>query len=364
MLENLKHKIQEFREKYESQLEVLFFIGGFAFDALMVSQVDDPFAILQQCFYLFVIATLIHHEILYRLHKWRPQGRMVKLWEFRNLLLHFLLGTLLNIYSIFYIKSASLIASLVFLALMVVMILANELPMVKKSKVSFKVGLFAICLFSFVSILFPLLLGFVGWIPFGLSVVTTLAIFYLQYRLLKKRLPDQGTLLRAIVVPAMSVLLVFSVFYTMGWIPPVPLSVKEQGIYHSVERLEGKYYLSTEKVWWKFWQSGDQDFKAEPGDKIYFYAQIYSPARFADQVYVQWSWKSPRKGWQAFDRIPLKIVGGRKLGFRGFAVKSNYQPGEWRVQVETAMGQEISRLYFDVTSVEKNDQRAFRVFER
>lgn len=364
MLENLKHKIREFREKYEHQLEVVFFIGGFAFDAIMVSEVDDPFAIVQQCFYLFIVAALIHFEILYRMHKWRPQGKMVRLWEYRNLLLHFLLGTLLNIYSIFYIKSASLIASLVFLALMVGMMLANELPMIKSSKVSFKVGLFAICLFSFISILYPLLLGFVGWVPFGLSVVTTAAVFYLQFHLLKKKLPDQNTVLRATVVPGISVLLVFSLFYTMGWIPPVPLSVKEQGVYHSVERADGKYYLSTDKIWWKFWQSGDQDFRAEPGDKLYFYAQIYSPARFADQVYVQWSWKNPRKGWQSFDRIPLKIVGGRKEGYRGFAVKTNYQPGDWRVQVETAMGQEISRTYFTVTSVEKDEHRAFRVFER
>lgn len=364
MLAQLKQKFQEIQEKYEHQLEVLFFIGGFAFDALMVSEVDDPFAIFQQCVYLFIIASLIHFEILYRLHKWRPQGFWAKFWQYRNLLLHFLLGTLLNIYSIFYIKSASFLASLVFLALMVAMILANELPMIKSSKVSFKVGLFAICLFSYISILYPLILGFVGWIPFGLSVVTTAAIFYLQYYLLKRNLLERPIILKATVVPAISVLLVFSLFYTMGWIPPVPLSVKDQGIYHAIDRADGKYYLSTEKIWWKFWQAGDQDFKAEPGDKIYFYAQIYSPARFADQVYVQWAWKNPRTGWKSMDRIPLKIVGGRKEGYRGFAVKSNYQPGEWRVQVETAVGQEISRMYFSVRDAEKNPNRFFRVVEK
>jgi hypothetical protein len=364
MLEQLKQKFHELQEKYETELEVLFFLGGFAFDALMVSEVDDPFAIIQQCVYLFVIASLIHFEILYRLHKWRPQGFWIKAWQYRNLLLHFLLGTLLNIYSIFYIKSASFVASLVFLALMIAMILANELPVIKKSKVSFKVGLFAICLFSYFSILYPLALGFVGWLPFGLAVVTTAAIFYLQYYLLKKKLPETNIVLRATVVPAVSVLVVFALFYTMGWIPPVPLSVKDQGIYHAVDRMDGKYYLSTEKVWWKFWQSGDQAFKAEPGDKIYFYAQIYSPARFSDQVYVHWLWKNPRMGWKSSDRIPLKIVGGRKQGYRGYAVKSNYQPGDWRVQVETALGQEISRMSFTVKDVPKNSNRFFRVIEK
>lgn len=363
MLQAWKEKALEFQKKHEHALELLFFVGGFAFDAFMVGEVDDPIAIAQQALYLTIIACLIHFELLFRLHKWRPEGRAAKLWNFRSLLLHFLLGTLLNIYSLFYIKSASLLNSLLFLLLMVGMILANELPVVKKSKVSFKVGLFAICLFSYFSILYPVILGFVGWTPFLLAIATTLVVFYLQLRLLRRQLPDFMALFRALLVPSFSVLLVFVFFYAMGWIPPVPLSVKVQGVYHMIEKKDGEYLLSTEKTWWKFWQSGDQDFRAQPGDKIYFYAQIYSPARFSDQVYVRFSWEGSKGGWQPADRIPLKIVGGRKEGYRGYAVKSNYQPGSWRIQVETAGGLEISRLYFDVTP-EATGPREFKIIKR
>ena len=357
-----KQKILELYRKHETRFEVLFFIGGFTFDALLVKDVDDLFALAQQLLYLSIIGFLIHHEILFRLHKWRPRQEFVeKIWGYRNLLLHFLLGTLLNIYSLFYIKSASFISSIVFLALMVGFIVANELPIIKKSKVSFKVGLFAICLFSYLSILFPLVLGFIGWTPFALAVVTTLAIFYLQVWFLKRKLPDDKTLFSAVLLPGLSVLCVFAIFYVLGWIPPVPLSAKEQGIYHLVEKKNGQYLLSTEKVWWKFWQSGDQDFKARPQDKIYYYAQIYSPARFSDQIYIQWLWKNPQKGWQKTDRIRLDILGGRKEGFRGFAVKSNYQPGDWRIQVETEMGHEISRLSFEVTADTSTEPRDFKI---
>jgi hypothetical protein len=275
-----------------------------------------------------------------------------------------MLGTLLNIYSLFYIKSASFLNSLIFLGLMVGFIIANELPKIKQSKVSFKVGLFAICLFSYLSILFPILLGFVGWVPFGLSMASTLAIFYLQFWLLQRKMEDRQTLLRAVLLPGISVLILFTFFYSMGWIPPVPLSAKEQGIYHLVEKKDGEFLLSTEKVWWKFWQSGDQNFVARSGDRIFFYVQIYSPARFSDEVYIRWLWKDPKRGWQNADRIPMKIVGGRKEGFRGFAMKANYQPGDWRVQVETATGQEISRLYFDVTTSDSAEPRTFNVLKR
>ncbi len=365
MLKDLRARIAELHKKHEARLDVLFFIGGFIFDAFMVSEVDDLFSLAQQALYLFVIAFFLHHEVLFRTHKWRPSGNLVeKVWNWRNLILHFLLGTLLNIYSLFYIKSASILSSLFFLLVMVALLVANESKIVKRAKVSLKVGLFAICLFSYISILFPLILGFVGWTPFGLSVATTMAVFYFQFKMLKSKLPDEGTLFRVVLLPGLSVLIVFSLFYVAGWIPPVPLSVKEQGIYHLVEKKDGEYLLSTEKVWWKFWLSGDQDFKAQPGDKIYFYAQIFSPARFADQVFVQWFWNAPGKGWQLGDRIPMNIVGGRKEGFRGYAIKAKYQPGQWRVQVETSMGQEISRLDFEVIPVATDASRGFTVIHR
>lgn len=365
MIEFCKRKLHQLTEGHERRNEVLFFIGGFAFDALLVNEIDDLFSLAQQALYLFVIAFLIHHEILFRFHKWRPAaGIWEKLWSYRNLLLHFLLGTLLNIYSIFYIKSASLVSSLVFLAFMVALIVSNELPIVKKSHVSFKVGLFAICLFSYISILYPLVLGFIGWIPFGLAGVTTAVIFYLQIRILGRKISERQTLLKAVLLPGTSVLVVFTLFYFLGWIPPVPLSVKKQGIYHLVEKRSGKYFLSTEKDPWKFWQSGDQDFKARPQDKIYYYLQIYSPARFSDQIFIQWMWKDPKHGWMKRDRLPMPILGGRKEGFRGFASKSNYQPGEWRIQVETALGHEVSRLSFDVSEDSDDRPREFTVIEQ
>ncbi|MBS1969853.1 MAG: DUF2914 domain-containing protein [Bdellovibrionales bacterium] len=364
MFASLKQRFDHIREKYEHQLDIVFFIGGFIFDAFMVAEPDEVFSIVQQIAYIFIVAALIHFELLFRLQKWHPTGRWAKLWGYRNLLLHFLLGTMLNIYSLFYIKSASVLNSILFLVLMAGMIVANELPFVKKSHVSFKVGLYAICVFSFFSILNPVLLGFVGWIPFGLAIAATLLVFFIQFKQLKKHVPDDKTLFRAILFPGISVLVVFGIFYFMKWIPPVPLSVREQGVYHLIEKKEGEYLLSTEKPWWKFWQSGDQEFKAEPGDKIYFYAQIYSPAKFSDHVYVQFAWDNPKLGWQGADRIPLKIVGGRKEGYRGYAIKSNYTPGDWRVQVVTEGGLEISRLYFTVESVPKNETRSFEVLKK
>lgn len=357
-----KHKFLELHSKYELYFDVLFFIGGFIFDALMVSKIDDHFALIQQAVYLLIIAISLHYEILFRLHKWRPcEGFLFKVWKYRNPFLHFLLGTLLNVYSLFYIKSASLISSLFFLLLMVGLIISNELPLIKKAKVGLKIGLFSICLFSFISIIFPVFLGFIGWITFILSIATTLGIFYLQFWFLDRQLTDKRVLFDAILLPSISVLTLFTLFYIFDWIPPIPLSIKEQGIYHAVEKKGNDYLLSAEDGETTWWRLGEPKFNARPGDVIYYYSQIYSPARFADKIYIKWMRKDAKGNWQKTDRIPMQIAGGREEGFRGYATKSNYQPGEWRVQVETAMGHEISRLDFEVVSDTSTDARNFKI---
>jgi hypothetical protein len=63
---------------------------------------------------------------------------------------------------------------------------------------------------------------------------------------------------------------------------------------------------------------------------------------------MRWYWKDPARGWTQHDEIPIRIVGGREQGFRGYGMKSKYQPGEWKVLVETTDGREIGRVYFDL----------------
>jgi len=364
MSESLKERFILYYKQHEKRLEISFFIGGFIFDVLMVGEPDSVFEIIQQIFLLTIIASVLHYDLLFHLQKWQPSKRIENIWQYRDLLLTFLLGTLLNVYSIFYIKSASFFSSVIFLSIMIALILINEIPSVKKSQVSFKVGLFGICLFSFFSILYPILLGFVGWIPFGLALITTALFFYLQYWFVRRALGNINTALKAILVPGISVLIFFFIFYFLRWIPPVPLSVKEQGIYHLIEKKDGEYFLSTEKEWWKFWHAGDEEFKAQPGDKLYYYVQIYSPTRFSDEVVVHWLWKNKKGKWESADKIPMKIVGGRKEGFRGFTIKNNYDPGEWRVQVESLSGLEISRLYFEIEPVLTQEPREFKIVKR
>lgn len=361
-MRDLKQGLLKFYEDNESKVDIAFFLGGFLFDIFTLSDIDDPFSILQQVVYLLILGSILYFDFLGLHGFFKVPTRLEKIWSYRQLVLHFLLGSLLSVYSLFFLKSASLWSSLIFILLLLGLMIANEMKRVQKSDIDIKIGLYVICVFSFFSMTIPVLLGFVGIFPFLLSVALTALALYGVFKLLHHRIQDQKLLQRRLLAPGAGVLVLFVLFYLAGWIPPVPLSIQNMGIYHLIEKSEGQYIASHENPPWKFWNKGDQDFQAAPQDKIYFFAQIFSPARFSDSVILHWYFKDPRQGWQTTDRIPMAIAGGRKGGYRGFASKQNFSEGDWRISVETTDGREIGRIYFTVTKLPEAPTE--RVFHR
>ena len=270
-------------------------------------------------------------------------------YEYRSPLVHFLMGALLNLYAIFYFKSSSLLVSFGFLGLLVVVLLANEFRRVKSLGLPFKFALLSLCFLSFAAYLLPVLIGSIGLTTFLASMlVGSVPLAAAAWR----APPGKFALARRqILVPLGCVVIGFLTFYLFRLIPPVPLSIPFIGVYHQVEKTEAGYRLSHERPAWRLWHNGDQDFRAQPGDKIYVFFRVFSPARFSDQVQMRWHWKDPARGWTLHDSIPIRITGGREQGFRGYGFKSNYQRGEWKVQVETTDGREIGRVYFDLVTV-------------
>jgi len=122
------------------------------------------------------------------------------------------------------------------------------------------------------------------------------------------------------------------------------------GIFRSVEPQPGGYRLTYSKPpWTRFWQKSEHIFLAREGDRIYFFTRIFGPSRFEHRVFMRWELKDPRRNrWIISDRIPLPIKGGRDQGYRGYAYKENYQPGKWRVEVETEDGRVLGGVVFHI----------------
>ena len=347
-------RLKLYYARNEGRAAAAFFAAGFVFDMLTVGRIDSWAVIGQQAVYLAVIMTALLQLFVEQDQPPRTSGGFVLArwyYEYRNALIHFLMGALLNIYAIFYFKSSSLLVSFGFLGFLVILLLANEVKRVKSMGLSVKFALLALCLLSFAAYLVPVLVGSISLPLFLVSMAAGCVPLLVGGWLVGRATPQRFALARRqILLPLGCVLIGFLTFYLFRLIPPVPLSIPFIGVYHQVERAGDSYRLTHERPGWRFWHNGDQQFLAQPGDKVYVFFRIFSPARFSDQVQMRWHWKDPARGWVAHDTIPIRIVGGRELGFRGYGFKTNYQPGEWKVQVETLDGREIGRVYFDVTA--------------
>jgi len=349
------HRIKLYYEKHERNVAIGAFVGGFLFDILTTGRIDSWLLIGQQALYLLVVTAALL-QMFFEEGKPPPALEnmfVLKRWyyELRTAIVHFLLGSLISLHTIFFFKSSSLLVSFFVLVILVFLLVANEFSRFKALGLSFKFALLSLCVLSFFASVVPVFVGSIGVVVFMLSMLLGCVPLAVIYRRLLIHAPDRVLQARKqIVVPFGLVLVSFLALYLFRLIPPVPLSIPYIGVYHAVERTADVYRLSHERPLWRFWHNGDQNFLAQPGDKVYVFFRIFSPTRFSDQVTMRWYWKDNPRGWALQDSIPINIVGGREQGFRGYGVKSNYQPGDWKVQVETTDGREIGRVYFSLAT--------------
>jgi hypothetical protein len=366
-------RLQEFRHRHAKAEIALFFAAGFLFDILTLSRIDDVLTLVQQAVYLVVLGALMIMDERYRAGLAAPPRWLETAWRFAEDAIHFLFGSLLSSFTLFYLKSSSGLSSLLFMSILCTLLIANELPRVRELGPLVRFALLSLCVTSYGALLLPILLGSIRRWMFVTAVVVACAVIVVCVRALARWTGDAPAVHRRVGAPALGMQVVLIGAYFAGAIPPVPLSVQFIGIYHEVippsaqaAGEEGSpppvrtYELKHLRPRWKWWHHGDQDFAARPGDVVYCFARVFAPTGFRDAIYVHWLWKGDG-GWQDQGRTQLSIVGGRGNGFRAFATKKNYQPGRWRVEIETEDGRDIGIIHFDLFDDPSTDPRTFFV---
>jgi hypothetical protein len=330
--------------------DIAFFAAGFVFDAFLVRRIDETRMLIQQGLYLAIDGVL-----LARIIAWRQQAAQQGNWRERlpriaDWLLHFTLGTLLNAYALFYVKSASGLATILFFLLIAALLLANELPAMRRLGPVVLYGLYSFCLTSYFAYLYPVLIGRIRSWMFVLAVATSiipLSIIALAHHRWTR---DRGQVVRQALAPALGVQALLLVLYAFRLIPPVPLSLTEIGIYHGVERADTGWYRVTYRTpsWYRFWRHDDREFLALPGDRVYCFFRVFAPNGFRDDVNVAWFYKELSHDWMPAGRTAIAVTGGRDGGFAGFAYKQNWRPGDWRVVISSIDEREIGMRTFTV----------------
>ena len=346
-----RQRFRAFRLRHPREEAISFFAGGFLFDALMVGRIDETPLLVQQAAYLVVTGLLLGAMLRFELLHLEPPGWLRRPWRYVEHAMHFMLGTLLNAFSLFYVKSGSGLTAVLFLGLISALLLVNEHPRFHRLGPVVLFGLYSFALTSYLAYLLPVLLGHLRpWMFFVASGLSLLPIVVLA-RWMARWGEDRGRAFRHALGPAIAVQALLLVLFVAHLVPPVPLSVRSLGVWHAVEREGSEFRLSRlpRGRWADLWRKDERVFLARPGDRIYVFTRIFAPHNFRDQVRVRWDrWEPGRNEWAQSDAIPLRIVGGREEGFGGYAYKQNWSPGLWRVAIETEDGREIGRIRFEI----------------
>ncbi|NCN52787.1 DUF2914 domain-containing protein [Candidatus Parcubacteria bacterium] len=345
IIQSVKKTFEKHREHW---LTVAFFFG-FLLDNLTLNRVDQIFDISILAFY--VVLAMGSMLLLYAATADRlSEGFSRWAKKYTPLFAQYAFGGLFSGMLIFYGRSGSWYESWPYLLIILGVIFGNETIKDRTGRLIFTLAMLFVGLFSYVVLIVPVFIGKMGAMVFVGSGILALVIMLIFMRILRMIIPNFFSLhQRAIIFTIGIIFALFNFLYFTNIIPPIPLSLKDVGIYHSVIRFgDGTYQLTYEDTkWWEFFRNSDTTFHYTPGSNVYCFASVFAPTRLSTDIYHSWDKYNDATGeWVEYSRLSYPISGGRGAGFRGYTFIKNSQPGTWRCQVETARGQVLGAEKF------------------
>jgi hypothetical protein len=263
----------------------------------------------------------------------------------------FFYGGIWSVYLVFYFRSSDIAVSWPFLLILAFSFWANERLKRSFVRLTFQVSLFFLSIFSFAIFLVPVTFHKIGTSMFLLSGAASLAFISLFLLLIrytsKKKFTNKFLLFGSIA----GIFLVVNIFYFTNSLPPIPLSLKDAGVYYAVQRdAQGHYVTIGEQKHWLDYFKLYPTFHYLPEQPVYIFTAVFSPNGLNTGIVHEWQKKDAASGkWLTVDTISLSVKGGRDGGFRTFSQKiRNLSPGHWRVNVKTPRGQVIGTVRFNL----------------
>lgn len=261
------------------------------------------------------------------------------------------IGGVLAGFVVFYGRESALSVSWPFLVFLAVVFVGSELFRDYREHLVFQTALFYFALYALSIFALPTYVGALSKWVFFESTLVALALFGLFLLLLSfagwKRLKQT---IVPIILSVCAITAAISVAYVADIIPPLPLALRDGGIYHSISREADAYIVQGEPS--IPLRIGPQIVNHVPGTPLYAFSAIFAPGDFVTSIVHEWQFYDPKtKAWVTRSVVAFTVTGGRKAGYRGYSFVSDPEPGEWRVRVQTLTGQTIGEFRFDVKNV-------------
>jgi len=344
-------KVRKFLKKYERYLSPAALFVGFVFDNLTLTRIDQLYDNMVLFSYLIIAGAGITSLQLHRNEVLR--GVIIsKISPWLPLFIQFAFGGLFSGYFVFYSRSASLGASWFFMLVLLALLVGNEFFRRHYTRLTFQISIYYLAIFSFTIFFIPIMIGKLGAWVFILSGIVSLlviwAFLYFFFRVIPEEVVKSA---RSLVVSILGIYIAVNFLYFENVIPPIPLSLKDIGVYHLVEKTgSGDYFVVSEKKdWRKFGELFRNVFHLVPDSVVYVYSAVFAPTDIETDIIYKWQYYDVlKKEWTIASEITTPVVGGRGGGYRSFSFKNSIFPGVWRVDVTTPRGQLIGRIKFEV----------------
>lgn len=328
------------------------FILGFITDLILLNRVDDTFDNALLLFY--VVLASISIVLLYVGIAEKMGARMSTLIKrVAPILMQYSFGGLFSGMLIFYSRSGALLDSWPFLLLFIGAIYGNETVRNRGQQLVFNILAYFVGLFSYLVMVVPVFLGRMGPEIFVASGLLALIIVYMLVQLISKIIPNYLVLqMRTIVFAVLGLFTFLNVLYFTNIIPPIPLSLQEIVIAHSVVKFgDSGYQLNYESIpWYRFDKKMYTTFHPSDTNTIACFTRVFAPSKIDVDIVHVWDYKNADGNWVEYFRKSYPITGKAVNGYRGWTQITVGQDGEWRCSVETARGQVLGQKYFTVDS--------------
>jgi hypothetical protein len=356
VIEKLK-KLFLWLRKNERHISTVVFFGGTTTDILTLSKVSISYAVTLLGIYTAIAAVASIAEHYLYIHEPTEDPFLRGLRVMLAFVAEFMIGCLLSGILVFYTRSAAITASWPFVLMLVIVLFGNEFLRNYKERLAFRSTLLFFTIYAYTVFTLPTLLHHIGPDSFlessavavGVFVVFMIALALAGWKRLRVSLVE-------IIGGTVAVLVFVNVSYFTGIIPPLPLSLADVGVYHSIAHTAQGYEVQAETIthkWWDIDYIEPVDVNLVPGDSLSVFSSVFAPTSFSSAIVHRWEWYNPTtKKWETKAEIAFGISGGRDGGYRGYSTVSNIDPGYYRVSIETMSGQVIGRIYFNVNSVQ------------
>ncbi len=336
--------------RFERPISSLSLIGGFVFDALTLQRVDLFWDNAWVVAHLLIVGTCI---ILINKNE-RGEGdekNPAKMHFWLVNIMQFFFGGILSTYIVFYFRSSDIFVEWPFILILGLAFWANESFKRAYVRLSFQIILYYLSLFAFAIFIVPVVVHEMGPAIFLLSGMLSLVAIAFFLVLLSRFTRGKIRKNKETVIAWVAVVFVaMNVLYFNNFIPPIPLSLKDSGVFHSITKnVAGNYVVTADLGSWSNFFTLYDDFHASESDSVYVYSAVFSPPSLNVNIIHDWQYLDPTTNkWTDEEKMALSVTGGRDGGFRTWSVKNDLAPGRWRVNVETENGQTIGTVRFTI----------------